>query len=208
MTTSTSVFYSVTVTPQAVTPATPQRPKRIATQDGSLLDRGEPVVALIGPQWYFRWLGARVEEPLARAVHVPSLRRTARSSDQLVGQDLLTNPWVLCIQPPECTGLVIDVYPESANSLARPRNLGVWQYEAPDRIAWARPQIWPVIEESVEAVESWPMSQGPVIFNSGAVFYSVRNTSDRDQTLIMLSSSRRSDLEELLADPSVGIARP
>ena len=197
-----SLFRPLQLLAQTPWPGTPPRPTRILDPLGQEIAPSEPINTLINPRWYYRWLRTVVEGAWVRLFHVPAGASTVISRDSCSMDSVMAAQWGVFISTPDSRELTIEVYSARDTSYIRPDPRGVQLYTDPTCVDTCRIQVWPVLDpQGAELKATWSLSQGSVLFDSGHEFYRLVNSGAQAQSLIVLSSRQRADIERVLKDP-------
>ena len=205
---TTIIFQPVLINSRTAWPGTPTRPTNVQGPDGLPLSRTEPVHALINPKWYFKWMRVIIEQMWARVFHIPAGVTTLISKDSCGASLINAAEWGLFIARPEANGLQVKAYTvlDAKNVYPDPR--GIQMYTDPRCIETCRTQMWATVEDGhATHMDTWNMTQGSMVFDSGHIFYSITNTSTQDCSLIVLNSRKRQDIADILDDPTNTITR-
>jgi hypothetical protein len=204
-TTSTySVFQAVDITDgPGAWPGHPPMPKNFALPDGTMESVTRPLITMVNPRWYFRYIRTVVESAWGRVIHMPPHSITDITADRSSVTAGTIAAWGLFFARPENQHLKINAYTVNDERNVRPQPKGILRYQNKETVGQCRTAVWPVVDADYAIpLGSWNMSDGSVIFNTGDNYYQIENNSDQEQAMIFISSTRASDIDRVLEQPN------
>ncbi len=208
-TTSTvSVFSPVDIIDAGAWPGHPPRPRDFANPDGTISTVNKPLITMINPRWYFKYIRVVVENAWGRVIHMPPNSTTDITADRsrVGGGEIAA--WGLWFAHKENQDLRIDAWRVHDERNIYPQPRGILRYQNSFTVGQCRVAVWPQVDrDHADLIDSWNMRDGSVLFDGGHNFYSVTNTGPNEQTLIVLTSTRASDCERILNLPNGRVKR-
>ena len=202
-----SAFFGLDITGAGPWPGYPERPRE--TSWGDPLDPGSPIQYQGNPVPYYKWMRIIPSSGVGwmRTLFLPPGESTPLAIDRAInsGHEAVS-AWSLLIRQPECEQCVISTYKVQETRRVTKSRL---QRSHLKQIINCQVTDFPEAEESTaEPLETWSMSQGSVLFDSGYHYFKIVNTSDQPQILCSIASFEPRDIKDIITARSVNAHLP
>jgi len=202
-----SAFFGLDITGVGNWPGYPEVPKK--TSQGLALDPLLPIQYQGNPVPYYKWMRIIPDSGVGwmRFLFLPPGSRTPIAIDRAInsGHESVS-AWSLFIRQPESEACVITTYSVATTRVVQHSRL---QRAHLKQIINCQIADYPEAdEEGAEARETWSMSQGSVLFDSGYHYYQVTNTGDQPAILCSIASFEPRDIKSIITAKTVKTHRP
>ena len=205
-TSSTVVFFGLDVQDRWPWPGHPPWPDTDATRQP--MDRTQPLAVRTNPKYYYKYLRltdlSSKGEGWSRTFYMPPGTETPIMLDRINEGDMGVCAWTLFFARPDNGDLQVTTYRVDDPSLLTRVNdsslqrmdQGVGIHCQVDAYPEAAPQ-------AVSTSAQWTMNMGSCIVDTGAHYFSVRNTGTTTQYLVSIASFNAGDIRALMSSPSI-----
>jgi hypothetical protein len=207
ITVEVSKFFGLDINSPYQWPGTPPVPKW--DSNGERLDQDQPIQYQSNPKYYYKWMRIIPGSGIGWVKHIylPPGEETPIGIDRAITNGFeAVSAWCLFIQQPESIDCVVSLYTATTRQIVTTSTL---QRANLIQILNCQTADFPEADpDSATLLETWPMTQGSAILDTGNNYFSVKNTGTATQILTSLGSFDQYDLKDVLESTTVATHRP
>lgn len=159
----------------------------------------------VNPRQYFKWLRCVLRQAWAHVNYLPPHTATPITRNRQGPDYRDIAAWSLYIRTPESEGVTFEAYSIRDESVIKLDQNGFMRFRegmTMRTIAMCMNRPFYVVDpEDADLVETWDMSRGSIIYDTGNKWFRLVNNTDKPQVIVSLSSFNVMDLEPLLLSP-------
>jgi hypothetical protein len=205
-TTSTVVFFGISVEDRFTWPGHPPWPVTDANQQP--MDQSQPLAVRTNPKYYYKYLRltdlSAKGEGWSRTFYMPPGTSTPIMLDRINDGDMGVAAWTLFFARPDNRDLQIKTYRvDDPSLLTRVSDSSLQRMDQGIGIQCRVDDYPEAHPDAVTTSAQWTMGLGSCLMDTGSHYYSITNTGTTAQYLVTIASFNAVDIRAVMASPVV-----